>query len=197
MERGIVVQQGQTALCSKLWPHPGSAPQQCSDNLNVESTIDSLPFRDKFFMNHSLFVKKCDQHGLILAFCERNFWALVMTLRSIAWSFVSRSYRNTHDSSPFTVQSRKFEFLDKSGWRLGMMWVCVGRSLRWSSPSANLHGGFDESPPYWCLIHPASFRGPVDDLMSPFHGHLPFYLQFERLRDARGLDHPENPHSRL
>jgi hypothetical protein len=58
MERGIVVQQEPTALCSKLWPHPGKALQQSSNNLNVESTIDFLSFRHKFFMNHTLFVKK-------------------------------------------------------------------------------------------------------------------------------------------
>jgi hypothetical protein len=57
------VQQEPTDLCSKLWPHPGNALQQSSDNLNVESTINFLPFRHKFFMNHTLFVKKYDQHG--------------------------------------------------------------------------------------------------------------------------------------
>jgi hypothetical protein len=54
MGRGIVMQQEPTALFSKLWPHPGNVPQQSSDNLNV----NCLPFRNKFFMNHTLFVKK-------------------------------------------------------------------------------------------------------------------------------------------
>jgi hypothetical protein len=63
MGRGIVVQQEPTALCSKLWPHPGNALQQSSNNLNVKSTIKYLLLRHKFFMNHTLFVKKCDQHG--------------------------------------------------------------------------------------------------------------------------------------
>jgi hypothetical protein len=60
---GIVVQQERTVLCSKLWPHPGNELQQFSDNLNVERTVDCLSFGHKFFMNHTLFVKKCDQHG--------------------------------------------------------------------------------------------------------------------------------------
>jgi hypothetical protein len=62
MGRDMVLQQESTALCSKLWPHAGNAFQQFSDNLNAERTIDYLPFRHKFFMNHALFVKKYDQH---------------------------------------------------------------------------------------------------------------------------------------
>jgi hypothetical protein len=58
MERSIVVQQEEIAFCSKLWLHWGNAFQQSSDNLNIESTVDSLPFRHKFFMDHTLFVKK-------------------------------------------------------------------------------------------------------------------------------------------
>jgi hypothetical protein len=54
-------------------------------------------------------------------------------------------------------------------WSLGMMWVsvaftrpwvCVGRTLRTSFSSANIHAGFDESSLYWCLIHPLSFWEP-------------------------------------
>jgi hypothetical protein len=66
MGRGIVMQQEPTALCSKLWPHLGNVLQQSSSNLNIESTIDCLPFRYKFFMNHTLLVKKSDQHGFDL-----------------------------------------------------------------------------------------------------------------------------------
>jgi hypothetical protein len=40
------------------------------DNLNAESTIDCLPFRHKLFMNHTLFVKKCDQHGFNLGLLQ-------------------------------------------------------------------------------------------------------------------------------
>jgi hypothetical protein len=76
MRRGIVVQQEPTALCSKLWPHPGNALQKASDNLNVESTIDCLPFRHTFFINHTLFVKKCDQHGFDLGQLQRKFLGL-------------------------------------------------------------------------------------------------------------------------
>jgi hypothetical protein len=68
-----------------LWLQPGNAFQQSSDNLNLESNIDSLPFRHRFFMNHTMFVKKCDQRGFD-AFANETFWALVMTLRSIACS---------------------------------------------------------------------------------------------------------------
>jgi elongation factor P hydroxylase len=63
MGRGIVVQQEPSALCWNLWPHLGKALQQSSDNLNVENTIDSLPFRHNIFMNHNLFLKKCGHHG--------------------------------------------------------------------------------------------------------------------------------------
>jgi hypothetical protein len=69
-ERGIVVQQEPTALCSKLLPHPGNALQQSSDHLNVQSTIDCLPFRHKLFMNHNLFLKKCDQHAFDLGLLQ-------------------------------------------------------------------------------------------------------------------------------
>jgi hypothetical protein len=71
MERGIVAKQESTALCSKLWPHQGNALQQSSDNLNVESTIECLPFRH---MNHTLFVKKCDQHGFDLGLLQMKLF---------------------------------------------------------------------------------------------------------------------------
>jgi hypothetical protein len=74
MGRGIIVQQEPTALCSKLWPHPGNAPQQSSDNLNAERTIDCQPFRHKFLMNHTLFVKKCDQHGFDLGLLQMKLF---------------------------------------------------------------------------------------------------------------------------
>jgi hypothetical protein len=45
--------------------------------------------------------------------------------------------------------------------------------------------------------HPPSFWEPIDDLVSPFHGHRRFCLHFERLKDAGFLDHPEDPHDRL
>jgi hypothetical protein len=84
--RGIVVQQQPTDLCSKLFPHPVNAPQQSSDNFNIESTIDCLLFRHKFFMNHTLIAKRCDQHGLDLGILQmKHFWPL----RSIAFSDVS------------------------------------------------------------------------------------------------------------
>jgi hypothetical protein len=41
------------------------------------------------------------------------------------------------------------------------LWVCVRRTLRRSSCSVNLHGGFDESPSYWCLIRPPSSWEPM------------------------------------
>jgi hypothetical protein len=74
MGRGIVVQQEPAALCSKLWPHPGNSLQQSSGNLTVESTIDCLPFRHKFFMNHTLFVKKCDQHVFDLGLLQTKLF---------------------------------------------------------------------------------------------------------------------------
>jgi hypothetical protein len=76
MGKGIVVQQESTSPCSKLWPHPRNALQQSSDNLNVESTIGCLPFRHKFFMNHTLFVKKFDQHGFDLGLLQTKLFGL-------------------------------------------------------------------------------------------------------------------------
>jgi hypothetical protein len=66
MGRGIVMQQESNALCSKLWPQPRNALIQSSDNLNVESTTDCVPFRHKFVINYNLFFKKLDQHGFDL-----------------------------------------------------------------------------------------------------------------------------------
>jgi hypothetical protein len=76
MGRGIIVQQEPTALYSKLWPHPENGLQQSSDNLNVESTIDYLRFRYKFFMNHTLFVKKCDQQGFYFGLLQTKLLGL-------------------------------------------------------------------------------------------------------------------------
>jgi hypothetical protein len=99
-----------------------------------------------------------------------------------------------------------WDCLDKLGWSLGMMWfsvasappwVWVGRTLLRSTSSINLHVGFDESFPYWCLIHLTSVWEPVDDLASSFHGHLQLCLHFERLKDVCFLNYPEGPHARL
>jgi hypothetical protein len=67
----------------------------------------------------------------------------------------------------------------------------------WDKLCVNLHGGFDESSPYWCLIHPTSFWESIHDLMPPFHGHLRLCLHFERLKDAHLLDHSEDHHAHL
>jgi hypothetical protein len=85
MGGGVVMQREPTALCSKLWPRLGNVLQQSSDNLNVENTTDCLPFRHKFYMNHTLFVKNVTRMILILDFCKRKFWALVMTFGSTAY----------------------------------------------------------------------------------------------------------------
>jgi hypothetical protein len=74
MGRSIIVQQEPAALCPKLWPHPANAFQQYSDNLNVQNTIDSLPFRHRFFMNRTLFVKKYDQNGFDLVFLQTKLF---------------------------------------------------------------------------------------------------------------------------
>jgi hypothetical protein len=66
-----------------------------------------------------------------------------------------------------------------------------------SSSSINLHGGFDESSPHWCLIHPPSFWESINDLVSPFHRYMWLCLHFERLKDACFLDHPEGHHACL
>jgi hypothetical protein len=87
--RGIVVQQEPTALCSKLWPHPRNALQQSSDNLNIGRTFDSLPFRHKFFMNHPVCQKMSSAWFWSWTSANETFWALVMTLRSVACSDVS------------------------------------------------------------------------------------------------------------
>jgi hypothetical protein len=60
------------------------------------------------------------------------------------------------------LQSRNWDCIDKSGCNLGTMrvsvasaypWVCIGQPKCRSSFSINVHGGFGESPSYWCLIH--------------------------------------------
>jgi hypothetical protein len=85
--RAIVVQQEPAALCSKLWPKLGNS----SDN--VESTIDCVPFRHRLFMNHNMFVKKCDQHGFDRRLLQMKHFELGDDLRSIAYSNVlSRSH---------------------------------------------------------------------------------------------------------
>jgi hypothetical protein len=48
----VVEQESNATLCSKLWPNPGNELQQSSDDINVEITVDRLPFR------HTLFLKK-------------------------------------------------------------------------------------------------------------------------------------------
>jgi hypothetical protein len=63
MRRGIVVQLEPTVLCWKWWPQPGNELQQSSDNFKIDNNIDLLPLRHELFMNHKLFVKKCDQHS--------------------------------------------------------------------------------------------------------------------------------------
>jgi hypothetical protein len=52
----------------------GNALQKSSDDLNVDSTIDCLPSRHKFFINHTLFVKKCDQRGSGLGFLQTKLF---------------------------------------------------------------------------------------------------------------------------
>jgi hypothetical protein len=74
MERSIVVQQEPTALRPKWWPHPGNGLQQSSDNLKVESTVDCLSLRHKFFMKHILFVEKCDQHDFDLGLSQMKLF---------------------------------------------------------------------------------------------------------------------------
>jgi hypothetical protein len=115
----------------------------------------------------------------------------------------------------FTFGKRKcnqenWDFLDKTGWSLGTTrvsfvsghpWVWVRRT--WRRSSVNLHGGFDESSPYWRLIHLPQFWEPMDDLVSTFHGHFWLCIHFERLKDVERLndvhflDHPEELHARL
>jgi hypothetical protein len=51
----------------------------------------------------------------------------------------------------------------------------------------------DKSSPYWCLIHPPSFWEPFNDLVLLFHGHLRFYLHFERSKNDHFLDHRDDP----
>lgn len=98
--RGIVVQQGQTTHCWKLWPHAGNALQQSFHNFNLENIIDSLPFMQTFFMNHLVCQKNVISMILFLDFCERHFLGLGddFEVHCIPWSFISESYWNTHDS---------------------------------------------------------------------------------------------------
>jgi hypothetical protein len=137
-------------------------------------------------------------------FANEPSWALVLNLRSIACSHVSSLW---HIEIPMThlqlqcIQGN-WDCLDKSAWSLGILWVsvasaypwdCVGRTLRRSPSSVNLHG----RSIYWWLIHPSSFWEAIVHLVSPFHGHLRLCLHFERSKDTRFLDYPKDPHARL
>jgi G:T-mismatch repair DNA endonuclease (very short patch repair protein) len=130
---------------------------------------------------------------MILDFCERNVLGLgdVFQDHYMLWFFVSGSYWNMHDSSPVKMQSKK---LVLSRWGLGVMWVCLGRTMRRSSSPVSLLGGFGASSPYLCLIH----RHHCESQSTvSYHHRTDIWdsLQFERLREARFLDHPEDPHT--
>jgi hypothetical protein len=71
---GIVVQQKPTALCSKLWPHPGNALQQSFGNLNVKALMSA--HQAQIFMHHTLFVKKCNEHGFDLGTLQTKLLGL-------------------------------------------------------------------------------------------------------------------------
>jgi hypothetical protein len=66
-------------------------------------------------------------------FANETFWALVMTLRSIACSDVSSL---GHIEIPMThpqlqCNQENWDCLEKSGWSLGMMWVFVASAHPW------------------------------------------------------------------
>jgi hypothetical protein len=114
------------------------------------------------------------------------------------WGFVSVSYWNTHDSSPVKIQPKNWDYLDKSG-----------RSLRTMSPrcfclSVRLYGTnltqiflFPKSSRrIWWIVSLLMFSHRLHS-ESHFHWHLRLRIHFERLKDTRSLDHPEDPHARL
>jgi hypothetical protein len=97
-----------------------------------------------------------------------------------------------------------WDYLNRSNWSLGVMWVpvasalpwvCVGRNLRRSRSSAHLHVGFGETSPFSCLIHPTSFWDSVDYRLFPNREHLRLCVQLERLRETRFLRHTEDPYA--
>jgi hypothetical protein len=106
---------------------------------------------------------------------ERSRQSPRKELRSIRSSCMSSA---TSLRAVFTLGKRKYnhenwDCLGKSAWSLGTMWVSVasahpwvsewvGRTLRRSTSSVNLHDELDESPPYWYLIHLPPFREPIN-----------------------------------
>jgi hypothetical protein len=139
--------------------------------------------------------------GLKTVFCSAVTFS---SISSTSWNlFPSRTV--------FVLGKRKcsqenVDHIDTSEWSLVMTWgsvasarswVYAGRTLRRPSSSVNLHGGFEESSPYCRSIHSPSFWEAIDGLMSQFLGYLRLCLHYQRLKDSRFLDHPEDPHARL
>jgi hypothetical protein len=155
-----------------------------------------------------MFVKKCDQHDFDAGLLQRKLYGpwWLLEVHCMFRRFVSGHIEIPMTHPQLQCNQENWDCLEKSGWNLGMRWFpvafahpwdCVRRTLRRSSSSVNLHGGFEKSSPYWCLIHSTSFSESIDDLMSSFHGHLRLWLHFEKLKDARFLDNPEDPHAHL
>jgi hypothetical protein len=57
----------------EIVPSPGNALQQSSDNLNLESTMGPLPFRQTFFKALTLFIKNVISMVLILTLSNESF----------------------------------------------------------------------------------------------------------------------------
>jgi hypothetical protein len=77
MGRGIVVKQSKNLLPPAR--NCGLTRQIRSKNLPITSAqkaLLTLPFRHKFFMNHILFVKKCDQQGFELGLLQIKLFGL-------------------------------------------------------------------------------------------------------------------------
>jgi hypothetical protein len=71
----------------------------------------------------------------------------------------------------------------KSSHDMNSHCLCSSASL-WGmnlhKSSVNVHGGFDQSHLYRCLIHPPSFREPSDDLISQAFANVSASQETER-----------------
>jgi hypothetical protein len=158
-------------------------------------------------MNHTLFVKKCDQHVFDLGLLQTKLfgpwwwlWGPLHTLTFRLWVILKYPWL-IPSYNAFKKTGIVLTSLDEVlAWCESPLLLLIRETVGWTlcrfSSSVNLNGGFDESSPYWCLIH-ATFWESIDDLRSLFHRHLRLCLRFKRLKDTLFLDHPEDPLAHL
>jgi hypothetical protein len=144
--------------------------------------------------SYSVKVRESPRHELLCIFLfHESSWVTAARTSvdlPVPWNFVS------HCGTYFCGPSCSVK-LRESLWHV-LLWTFLLRGTSWienfcePSCSVKLHEGFDESPPYWCLIHLPSFWEPVDNLLAPFYGHLWLSQHLEKLNDARFWGHPDD-----